>query len=92
MVTNLLNPHALHPKTINGKPVTCKKMIHYFKEYVKAFDGNCLPEPQGILNANAKLLCMEAAHEAKLAYCRGMDRVFLLYTLSDLDISVDNFD
>lgn len=75
MVGSLLHPHALKPKTINGKQVSCKKLIQYFKEYVKCFDGNYLPEPQGLLNANAKLLCLEAAHEAKVAYCRGMDRV-----------------
>ncbi|CAD6199797.1 unnamed protein product [Caenorhabditis auriculariae] len=74
MVPNLLSPHALRPKIVNGKPVTCRKMIHYFKEYAASFDGNSLPEPMSILNANAKLICMEAAHEAKVAYCRGMDR------------------
>lgn len=46
-----------------------------FQEYVAHFDGNTMPEPLNILNANAKLLCMEAAHDAKVAYCKGMDRV-----------------
>ncbi|VDP24217.1 unnamed protein product [Heligmosomoides polygyrus] len=75
MVPSLLNPHALQPKLINGKPVTCRKLMQYFKEYVSSFDGNTLPEANSILNANAKLICIEAAHEAKVAYCRGMDRV-----------------
>ncbi|KIH59448.1 guanylate-binding protein [Ancylostoma duodenale] len=74
MVPSLLNPHALQPKIINGKPVTCRKLMHYFKEYVNSFDGNTMPEPHSILNANAKLLCIESANEAKVAYCRGMDR------------------
>ncbi|KAK6747308.1 hypothetical protein RB195_000486 [Necator americanus] len=74
MVPSLLNPHALQPKIINGKPVTCRKLMQYFKEYVSSFDGNSLPEAHSILNANAKLICIEAANEAKIAYSRGMDR------------------
>ncbi|VDO64702.1 unnamed protein product [Haemonchus placei] len=74
MVPALLNPHALQPKYINGKPVTCRKLVQYFKEYVNSFDGNTVPVANSILNANAKLICIEAAHEAKVAYCRGMDR------------------
>ncbi|KAK6037310.1 hypothetical protein COOONC_25185, partial [Cooperia oncophora] len=31
MVPALLNPHALQPKYINGKPVTCRKLVQYFK-------------------------------------------------------------
>ncbi|CAJ0603214.1 unnamed protein product [Cylicocyclus nassatus] len=74
MVPSLLNPHALQPKIVNGKPVTCRKLMHYIKEYVGAFDGSSMPEAHSILNANAKLICIEAATEAKIAYCRGMDR------------------
>lgn len=74
MVPNLLGPHNLKPKIVNGKTVTCRKMIQYFKEYAASFDGETLPQPQSILNANAKLICIEAAHEAKVNYCRGMDR------------------
>ncbi|CAI4232036.1 unnamed protein product [Auanema sp. JU1783] len=74
MVPSLLNPQNLKAKIINGKPVTCRKMMQYFREYVKSFDGETLPAPQSILNANAKLICMDGAHEAKLAYCRGMDK------------------
>ncbi|KHJ87245.1 hypothetical protein OESDEN_12985 [Oesophagostomum dentatum] len=74
MVPSLLNPHALQPKIVNGKPITCRKLMQYFKEYVNSFDGNSVPEAHSILNANAKLICNEAANEAKIAYCRGMDR------------------
>ncbi|PIO68811.1 guanylate-binding protein [Teladorsagia circumcincta] len=77
MIPALLNPHALQPKYINGKPVTCRKLVQYFKEYVNSFDGNTVPVANSILNANAKLICIEAAHEAKVAYCRGMDRAEL---------------
>ncbi|KAK6027510.1 hypothetical protein OSTOST_06457 [Ostertagia ostertagi] len=65
MIPALLNPHALQPKYINGKPVTCRKLVQYFKEYVNSFDGNTVPVANSILNANAKLICIEAAHEAK---------------------------
>ncbi|CAJ0937479.1 unnamed protein product, partial [Mesorhabditis belari] len=74
MVVALLEPHILKPKIVNGKAVTCRKMIQFFKEYAATFDGGTLPEARSILNANARLLCIEACHEAKLTYCRGMDR------------------
>ncbi|VDK45733.1 unnamed protein product [Anisakis simplex] len=74
MTASLLNPHTLQPKTVNGKVMTCRKMLDYFREYARIFSGTTLPEPRNILNANAQLLFMEAANEAKTAYIRGMDR------------------
>ncbi|PAV73795.1 hypothetical protein WR25_20099 [Diploscapter pachys] len=74
IVPAMCDPENLKPKSVNGKTLTCRKMIQYIKEYVAHFDGNTMPEPLNILNANAKLLCMEAAHDAKIAYCKGMDR------------------
>ncbi|CEF71458.1 Atlastin [Strongyloides ratti] len=74
MVENLLNPHSLKPKSVNGRELTCKKMIEFTKQFVKVFEGSDIPQPKNILNANCHLLCIESAHEAKLAYCRGMNR------------------
>ncbi|KHN88280.1 Atlastin-3 [Toxocara canis] len=74
MTASLLNPHALQPKIVNGKAITCRKMADFFREYARIFGGSSLPEPRNILNANAQLLFMEAASEAKTAYIRGMDR------------------
>uniref|UniRef100_A0A914WVA0 GB1/RHD3-type G domain-containing protein n=2 Tax=Plectus sambesii TaxID=2011161 RepID=A0A914WVA0_9BILA len=74
LVPDLLNPTALEPKEINGKIITCKKLLEYFREYARTFDGNTLPEPRSILNANAQLICMEAMIEAKAFYCRGMEK------------------
>jgi atlastin len=74
MTQSLLDPHVLKPKIVNGKEVTCKKMIDYIREFARVFDSNELPEPRSILNANAQLLCVESANEAKTSYCRGMDR------------------
>ena len=31
MISSLLNPHAIKPKIVNGKEVTCKKMIEYIR-------------------------------------------------------------
>uniref|UniRef100_A0A7E4W6Q6 GB1/RHD3-type G domain-containing protein n=1 Tax=Panagrellus redivivus TaxID=6233 RepID=A0A7E4W6Q6_PANRE len=74
MTTALLNPQVLQPKLVNGKEITCKKMIDYIREFSRVFENNLLPEPRSILNANAQLMCVEAAMEAKTSYCRGMDR------------------
>uniref|UniRef100_A0A914CLN2 GB1/RHD3-type G domain-containing protein n=1 Tax=Acrobeloides nanus TaxID=290746 RepID=A0A914CLN2_9BILA len=74
MISSLLNPHAIKPKIVNGKEVTCKKMIEYIRECARLFYKNDNPAPRSILNAHAQLLCIESAIEAKTAYCRGMDR------------------
>ncbi|VDP13645.1 unnamed protein product [Onchocerca flexuosa] len=77
MTAYLLNPQALQPKTVNGKTVTCRKITDLFREFAKAFDSCMIPEPQMILDTNAQLIYLEAAHEAKIAYIRGMDRICL---------------
>uniref|UniRef100_A0AC35U4Q2 GB1/RHD3-type G domain-containing protein n=1 Tax=Rhabditophanes sp. KR3021 TaxID=114890 RepID=A0AC35U4Q2_9BILA len=74
MVSNILGPHALKPKNVNGREMTCRKMIEFTKQYCKVFEGSNVPQPKNILNANSHLLCIEHAHEAKLAYSRGMAR------------------
>ncbi|MCP9266444.1 Atlastin-3 [Dirofilaria immitis] len=77
MTVHLLNPEALQPKVINGKTVTCRKITDMFREFARAFDSCMIPEPQMILDTNAQLIYLEAAHEAKAAYIRGMDRICL---------------
>uniref|UniRef100_A0A1I7XSH3 GB1/RHD3-type G domain-containing protein n=1 Tax=Heterorhabditis bacteriophora TaxID=37862 RepID=A0A1I7XSH3_HETBA len=37
MVPSLFNPHALKPKVINGKPVTCRKLMQYFKAELERY-------------------------------------------------------
>ncbi|KAH7730956.1 Protein Y41E3.3 [Aphelenchoides avenae] len=75
VVQALLDPSVLIPKVINGKEVTCRKLVECIREYAGIFDSYDTPNPRSILNAHMQLVCAEYAAEAKLTYCRGMDRV-----------------
>ncbi|VDN08324.1 unnamed protein product [Thelazia callipaeda] len=75
MTTHLLNPRALKPKIVNGKMVTCKKIMDVFREFAKTLDSCIIPDPQLIVDTNAQLNFMEASSEARNAYIKGMDRV-----------------
>ncbi|KAF8384560.1 hypothetical protein PRIPAC_73702, partial [Pristionchus pacificus] len=84
MTESLLSPAALQPKKINGKEVTCKKIMQYFKEYAATFDNSSIPMPMNLLQANARLLRYDAIQEAKSVYCTKMDKEMRVRsTLSD---------
>nr|CAD2185876.1 unnamed protein product [Meloidogyne enterolobii] len=74
LVESLVSPSVIRPKLLNGKPVTVRKFIECVKEYSRLFDSSELPEPRSILNSNLHLICVEYALDAKLAYCKAMDR------------------
>ena len=76
LVESLIGPNAIkaNSKMLNGRPMTVRKYIECVREYARIFDTAELPEPRTILNANLQLVCIEYALEAKLAYCRAMDR------------------
>jgi hypothetical protein len=75
MTQTLLNPRALHPKIINGKEVTCKKLVEIIKEYAKIFNDHGALEPRHVLNANVNIISTEYMIEAKNFYCKTMDKV-----------------
>ncbi|KAI6234639.1 GB1/RHD3-type G domain-containing protein [Aphelenchoides fujianensis] len=75
MVQTLLSPRALVPKVVNGRDVTCKKLVEVIKEYAKIFDSHTFPQPRNVLNANVQLISTEYMQEAKNFYCKTMDRI-----------------
>ncbi|KAI6176238.1 GB1/RHD3-type G domain-containing protein [Aphelenchoides bicaudatus] len=75
MTQTLLNPRALHPKTINGKEVTCKKLVEIIKEYAKIFNEHGSLEPRHVLNANVNLISSEYMIEARNFYNKTMDKM-----------------
>ncbi|KAF8383545.1 hypothetical protein PRIPAC_72687 [Pristionchus pacificus] len=74
MTESLLAPGALQPNKMNGKQVTCKKIMQCFKEYAKTFDSSTIPLPMNLLQANARLLRYDAIQEAKKVYRAEMDK------------------
>ncbi|GMR38460.1 hypothetical protein PMAYCL1PPCAC_08655, partial [Pristionchus mayeri] len=73
MAESLLAPDSLQAKIINGKSVTCKKLMECFKVYVETFASTKIPMAENIVQANAILLINEAIEKAKEAYCSEMD-------------------
>ncbi|KAI6212133.1 Atlastin-3 [Aphelenchoides besseyi] len=75
MVQSLLSPRMLHVKAVNGKEVTCKKLIEIIREYAKIFDSHTFPQARNVLNSNVHLVSTEHMQEAKNFYCKAMDRI-----------------
>lgn len=40
------------PKLLEGQQVKAKDLLHYFKVYLKVFNGSELPEPKTILEVS----------------------------------------
>uniref|UniRef100_A0A914I3C9 GB1/RHD3-type G domain-containing protein n=1 Tax=Globodera rostochiensis TaxID=31243 RepID=A0A914I3C9_GLORO len=75
LVESLVAPNVLKPKVLNGRPVTVRKFVECVREYARIFDSAVeVPNARAILNANLQLACVDYAMEAKVAYCRAMDR------------------
>ncbi|KAI1727059.1 atlastin-1 [Ditylenchus destructor] len=74
VVEAMIGPSQIKPKVINGREITVRKFVECVREYAKIFEAPDLPEPRSVLNANLQLGCVDYAFEAKIAYCRGMDR------------------
>ncbi|GMT02222.1 hypothetical protein PENTCL1PPCAC_24396, partial [Pristionchus entomophagus] len=75
MAESLLSPTALQPKIINGKPVTCKKLIECFK--VNYSDGESASDSPLFACSLASLTderSNEAIDDAKTVYCTEMDK------------------
>lgn len=49
-------------------------MPFFRQEYARHFDTPDVPDARTLLNANLQLACVDYAMEAKVAYCRAMDR------------------
>uniref|UniRef100_A0A915D6N7 GB1/RHD3-type G domain-containing protein n=1 Tax=Ditylenchus dipsaci TaxID=166011 RepID=A0A915D6N7_9BILA len=75
VVEAMIGPNLTKPKVVNGKEITVRKFVECVREYAKIFEAPELPAPRSVLNANLQLSCVDYALEAKIAYCRGMDRV-----------------
>ncbi|KAL3124187.1 hypothetical protein niasHT_004776 [Heterodera trifolii] len=75
LVESMVAPNLLKPKMLNGRPMTVRKFVECVREYARIFDSAVeVPDPRAILNANLQLACVDFAMEAKVAYCRAMDR------------------
>uniref|UniRef100_A0A8D0CZW5 Atlastin GTPase 2 n=1 Tax=Sander lucioperca TaxID=283035 RepID=A0A8D0CZW5_SANLU len=49
LVPTLLAPENLVEKEIGGVKITCRDLLHYFKAYMKIYQGEELPHPKSML-------------------------------------------
>lgn len=75
LVPLLLAKENLIMKEVNGKKITCRELLEYFKAYVKIFQGGELPEPKTMLVATAEANNLAAVNTAKEYYCVSMEKV-----------------
>ncbi|GIX84724.1 atlastin-2, partial [Caerostris extrusa] len=75
LVPYLLSSENLILKEVNGKKITCKELLEYFKAYVKIFQCGELPEPKTMLVATAEANNLAAVTNAKDHYSIGMEKI-----------------
>ncbi|PAV77397.1 hypothetical protein WR25_18765 [Diploscapter pachys] len=84
LVPSLFKGDSLEAKKIDGKEITCLEMVELFKELMKIFNSDDLPEPKTILEATADAVNLAAEQRAREAYDKYMKEKF---TPSLADIS-----
>ncbi|PAV61022.1 hypothetical protein WR25_04384 [Diploscapter pachys] len=84
LVPSIFKGDSLEVKKIDGKEITCREMVELFKELMKIFNSDDLPEPKTILEATADAVNLVAEQMAREAYDKHMKENF---TSSLVDIS-----
>ncbi|PAV91095.1 hypothetical protein WR25_02798 [Diploscapter pachys] len=90
LIPSLFEGDYLEAKKINGKEITCREMAELFKELMKIFNSDDLPEPKTILEATADAVNLAAEQRAREAYDKHMKEVnpgITKFTSSLADIS-----
>uniref|UniRef100_A0A8C5D9F7 Atlastin-2-like n=1 Tax=Gouania willdenowi TaxID=441366 RepID=A0A8C5D9F7_GOUWI len=75
LVPTLLAPVNLVEKEIGGVKLTCRDLLHYFKAYIKIYQGEELPHPKSMLQATAEANNLAAVAGAKDMYHQSMEQV-----------------
>ncbi|XP_039663308.1 atlastin-2-like [Perca fluviatilis] len=75
LVPTLLAPENLVEKEIGGVKITCRDLLHYFKAYMKIYQGEELPHPKSMLQATAEANNLAAVAGAKDLYNKSMEQV-----------------
>ncbi|XP_054460050.1 atlastin-2-like [Anoplopoma fimbria] len=75
LVPTLLSPENLVEKEIGGVKITCRELLHYFKAYMKIYQGEELPHPKSMLQATAEANNLAAVAGAKDLYNKSIEQV-----------------
>ncbi|XP_072239655.1 atlastin-2-like [Leuresthes tenuis] len=75
LIQALLSPENLVEKEIGGVKLTCRDLLHYFKAYMKIYQGEQLPHPKSMLQATAEANNLAAVAGAKDVYIKSMEQI-----------------
>ncbi|CAL8354880.1 unnamed protein product [Boreogadus saida] len=75
LVPTLLAPENLVVKEIGGAKLTCRDLLHYFKAYMKIYQGEELPHPKSMLQATAEANNLAAVAGARALYTKSMEQL-----------------
>uniref|UniRef100_H2L648 GB1/RHD3-type G domain-containing protein n=1 Tax=Oryzias latipes TaxID=8090 RepID=H2L648_ORYLA len=75
LIPTLLSPENLVEKEIGGVKITCRDLLHYFKAYMKIYQGEELPHPKSMLQATAEANNLAAVAGAKDLYNKSMEQI-----------------
>lgn len=75
LIPALLSPENLVEKEIGGQKITCRDLLHYFKSYMKIYQGEELPHPKSMLQATAEANNLAAVAGAKEIYNKSMEQI-----------------
>uniref|UniRef100_A0A7N9ALJ8 Atlastin-2-like n=1 Tax=Mastacembelus armatus TaxID=205130 RepID=A0A7N9ALJ8_9TELE len=75
LIPTLLSPENLVEKEIGGVKITCRDLLHYFKAYMKIYQGEELPHPKSMLQATAEANNLAAVAGAKDVYNKTMEQI-----------------
>ncbi|XP_039860144.1 atlastin-2-like isoform X1 [Simochromis diagramma] len=75
LVPALLAPENLVEKEIGGVKITCRDLLHYFKAYMKIYQGEELPHPKSMLQATAEANNLAAVAGSKDIYNKSMEQI-----------------
>uniref|UniRef100_A0A0R3RA91 GB1/RHD3-type G domain-containing protein n=1 Tax=Brugia timori TaxID=42155 RepID=A0A0R3RA91_9BILA len=69
----LLDCNNLVLKRINGREITCRELVEYFRAYMTIFQGEDLPEPKSMLMATAEANNLAAVCGGDAPYMSSAD-------------------
>ncbi|XP_030588537.1 atlastin-2 isoform X2 [Archocentrus centrarchus] len=75
LIPALLAPENLVEKEIGGVKITCRDLLHYFKAYMKIYQGEELPHPKSMLQATAEANNLAAVAGSKDVYNKSMEQI-----------------
>jgi len=66
---------SIAPRRIDGRPITCSELCHYFDAYISAFQGVDMSQPMSMFDAMVEANNLSASAAAKSHYYQEMEKL-----------------